>query len=206
MTPEVAQYARNVRRFYRKARVAERRKGRMWYADAHRFCAILAREKGLSIDVTCGVLAALSPRVSWSENLRAALCLVKLDTLPAGTMVLPANVAKALRILKGEAPLDVLRGEKVVAFYLCIRKPATSRAVCVDTHAIRAAIGDIEADEHKTSPYFRKARSRTVQDAYRRVARQERMQPHRLQAVVWLVVKRLIEELPTEVQTNLYVK
>jgi hypothetical protein len=77
-----------------------------------------------------GIVAVLSPRISWELNKAAALAVVDDVTTPdAFTLGTAANVGKARRILAGERPLRVLSGPKVRAFYRAIRGDVQSAVV-----------------------------------------------------------------------------
>lgn len=90
-----------------------------WYRASKRVSRRLARKHGVPLKTAAGVLAALSPRIRWSTNVEAA------DKLLGGApneavAGFNQNVEKARRIKNGEAPLDVLGGDKVRAFYSAI--------------------------------------------------------------------------------------
>lgn len=127
------------------ANSAERLKGARWYADALAFCSAVAQVTGLSVSTVAGVTAALSPNNRWPRNQADAerLC----HAFAAGTLADAAavkvstfngNKQKALQILAGAQPLDVLGGLKVRAFYSCILGES---AVCVDGHAYAIFLG-----------------------------------------------------------------
>jgi len=127
------------------ANPAETLKGARWYADALQFCASVAQSTGLSVNTVAGVTAALSPNNRWPRNQANAerLCRV----FSAGTIgdaeavkvsTFNGNKEKALQILAGARPLDVLGGLKVRAFYNCILGDA---GVCVDGHAYAIWLG-----------------------------------------------------------------
>lgn len=114
--------------------------GSRWYADALQVCATVSRSTGLPLATVAGVTAALSPNNRWVRNQTDAAALCR--AFSAGTLADAAavkvatfngNKEKALRILSGESPLDVLGGLKVRAFYQCIL--GNQGAVCVDGHA-----------------------------------------------------------------------
>lgn len=127
------------------ANAAERLKGERWYADALAFCSNVAQSTGLSVSTVAGVTAALSPNNRWPRNQADAERLCR--AFSAGTIgdaaavkvsTFNVNKHKALRILSGAQPLDVLGGLKVRAFYDCI---LGNPAVCVDGHAYAIYIG-----------------------------------------------------------------
>lgn len=120
--------------------------GSRWYADALQVCSTVAQATGLPVSTVAGVTAALSPNNRWDRNQRDAAALCR--AFAAGTLADAAavkvstfngNKEKALRILDGESPLDVLGGLKVRAFYSCI---LGDDAVCVDGHAYAIWLGE----------------------------------------------------------------
>ncbi len=120
--------------------------GARWYPDALLFCERLSTETGLSVNVVAGVVAALSPNNRWARNMADAAAICR--AFAAGTLqdaaqikvgTYNSNKAKALQILAGEEPLDVLGGLKVRAFYQCIL--GDDGAVCIDGHAYAIWLG-----------------------------------------------------------------
>jgi hypothetical protein len=84
-----------------------------------------------------GVIAALSPNNRWQRNVSDAEALIKayvfgddIDAIKVSTY--SKNKEKAIKILRGGCPPDVLGGLKVRAFYSCI---AGGDDVCIDGHA-----------------------------------------------------------------------
>lgn len=149
--------------------------GGSWYSEAGRACARMARAYGCSKATACGVVAALSPRLQWAPNVRAA------DAVLAGatpTGVFRASLAKAKRIAAGEAPLRVLSGPKVRAFYRALM--GDESAAVVDVWVLRA-VGWARTVTAKA--YARIARALTLAAA--RVG----MTVARLQAVAWVAVR-----------------
>ena len=92
-----------------------------WYLHANELASTMAPAAEAA-----GVIAALSPMVSWSNNERLARY-----ALLHGRAIghFPANCAKANRIMYGEHPLSVLGGHKVRAFYRCILDPENPEPV-----------------------------------------------------------------------------
>jgi len=136
----------NILAVFFHANSSELLKGSQWYADALRFCSVVAQSTGLSVATVAGVTAALSPNNRWERNMLDAERLCR--TFAAGTLsdaaalkvsTFNGNKQKALRILSGAQPLDVLGGLKVRAFYACILGDA---GVCVDGHAYAIWLGD----------------------------------------------------------------
>ncbi len=112
--------------------------GAAWYALVNAWCVDRADTYGVSVDTVAGIVAALSPRLRWEDNLADA------DRVLSGSSgacrALRANVAKAERILAGESPEDVLGGRKVRSFYRNILLVRLSLDVTVDVHMWRALV------------------------------------------------------------------
>lgn len=172
----------NVLRVWERASDAERDQGDRWYWAAHAFCVDLADRYGLTVDAACALVAVLSPRTSWDQNMVLADQFARTGDAPT----LGDHKAKARRILAGEQPADVLRGHKVCAFWQCLVDPDTADAVCVDRHAFDVAHG------RRTDDQARKALERVgayerVAACYRRAAARVGVSPAVMQATTWLV-------------------
>ena len=149
--------------------------GESWYREARRTCRALAREFGVSLRTAAGVVAALSPRVTWSQNIRLACDALAGIERPIGAF--RANASKAAAIVRGVRPLAILGGSKVRAFYRAL--VGDESASVVDVWMARAM-------------RIRKLSSRVYERAVmamRRVAAYVGTTVARLQAIVWTVVR-----------------
>lgn len=118
-----------------------------WYETAGAWCALLDADYDLTPGTSAGFVAALSPLNSWQTQLHftppsiaAGLELIKGGYRPHEGIRGPgffANRDKAAHILSGEAPLDVLGGDKVRSFFLNLTGDFS--AVTIDRHAIAVA-------------------------------------------------------------------
>ena len=125
-------------------RPADARRALEWYGAARIFCVGIGRPHGLTLEAVAGAIAALSPQVSWREQTAYAPAILDAwaQDAPIPGPGYTANKVKAVRILDGAPPLDVLGGPKVRAFYRCILTGgADPSAVCVDRHAWAIAHG-----------------------------------------------------------------
>lgn len=108
------------------------------------------------------------------------------------------NVAKAVRIFRGEVPDKVLSGHKVRSFYNNITDPDNKLGkddVTVDTHAVSAATGyRVTASGRTIKAMFEAGANTTANvkgayalfaDAYRKIATKYRITPNQAQAVIW---------------------
>lgn len=153
--------------------------GQNWYMNGGR----LAQEfTGLdSREQACGIVSALSPQTAWSENLKSAMQLAQTRTAPT----FKPNVDKALAILDGAHPLDVLGGPKVRAFYMNLAQPWVNDHVTVDRHAVNVALGGNVAGSAKALDLS--GIYSMVADAYKVVADKTfDYTPCQVQAIAWV--------------------
>ena len=170
----------NVLAVWASATDGERSEGLGWYQAAHTFARGLSERYHVPFETAAGVLAVISPRLSWSMNMRAADELIRTGDAP----ILHTNKSKARRMLAGEnvdAVLEcascargdtakhVCSGQKVRAFYACIVDPAGSDAVCVDRHAFDVAAGRV-GDEVSRKALDRVGVYERVAGCYRQAA------------------------------------
>ena len=176
----------NIRAYYLLSTQNEKVVGLSWYRNARNACTRLAKIYSLPLSVVVGILAALSPRNKWIRNVSDTEQLILLGS-SATVSTFNSNKDKALRILNGEPPLDVLSGNKVISFYKCVNFLGTDE-VCVDSHALGVAKGNGERlkSRHVTdSDYF------TIVKAYQEVASVLEIEPKQLQAITWLTYRRI---------------
>lgn len=174
--------ADNVIAVYRSATAAQRREGRDWYRNTHGAAASLDPR---NVRRAAGVIAALSPRVSWPRNLELAAHTYAMGRA-SGTLGNSCRAADA--ILYGADPLDVLGGPKVRAFFALIADPDDRHAVCVDRHATDVAVGERLTDATRSAawPLHRRGLYDVFADCYRVAARTLRTSPGRVQAATWV--------------------
>jgi hypothetical protein len=191
----------NILKVYSQARPDERESGMYWYETAHNDARAIAERHGVTVMQAGGVIAAISPGLEWGLNLIQANEFIGAfkakRKLPSVGAYGRKNVAKALRILNGENPYDVLplTGPKVRAFYYCISEPLTAESVCIDRHARCLAYYKVR-DRSETS-IVRPAEFRRLAAVYVQLARELGLRPHQLQAITWVTWKRIVsEEVP----------
>ncbi len=173
---------RRVLRVFRQATAEQYLNGADWYRNAH----------GLAVSLdpadprrAAGVIAALSPMVSWARNVELA-GRAYADGYASGALGMSCRAAD--RILGGEDPADVLVGPKVSAFFRLIADPADTQSVCVDRHAIAVAVGRRLTDAERQAQYAISTPGRYAlfAEAYRRAAEIVGHLPSQVQAITWV--------------------
>jgi hypothetical protein len=167
---------RTLLRHYRRATADDRAAGARWYREARGAAVAIAADSGVSVDVAAGTIAALSPRMRWDANVRAAAAACA--GRPYGA--LGNSKRAAARIIAGEPPADVLAGAKVSAFYRAIM--GDDGAAVVDVWMARAVGDDAAAG-------IRPKRYREIAAAIARAASVVGVSAAAFQATVWVVVR-----------------
>lgn len=186
---------RHIRQAYENASIESKLEGEIWYDEAR----VIAEQVTKLLDTDdlrmgAGIIAALSPQMDWGENIEEA---IKFTSIHYSTRQTRANNAKALRILEGENPEDVLGGAKVVAFYHAILEPKGNYPVVVDRHAMRVYNGEPVTKRDLNRVFSNWRVIRRIQFAYRKEARRLGIHPNVLQAITWVhqrKVNKLVHE------------
>lgn len=179
---------------YNRANSYDISQGLTWYQTAHDTGVSMAQRYNLSVSQCLGVIAALSPGNEWSRNIQDAETLISYWHAGTRGRKLPVvgtygrrNRNKAIAILEGDNPLDVLGGPKVRAFYANMLNPSDPVPVTIDRHAKCCAYGLVSPENAivKPSEYEYIARH------FRKAARRVGLVPSTFQAVVWVTWRRL---------------
>lgn len=173
---------KNIIDIFDQATADEYHAGIGWYHVAHE----IAVDLGLGASTGAGVIAALSPQLSWTANIAAAQNLVANDDpLPAG---IGTFVGRAREIRDGADPFETLGGRKVRCFYRNILMPSRPGAVTVDRHAVAIAT-NVEGRILESPGCYQ-----MVAGAYRTAARLADLLPHEMQAVTWVAYRRMLND------------
>ena len=175
-------YAQNIRDTVARATPADWSDGIDWYRTAHATACDIANVYGMDTDTAARIIAVLSPRKRWSENVQGAVAVARAWARDAGIPDLPgffrANVRKAWDIANGDP--DALKGPKVTRFYQNIM--GDDSHVTLDVWAMRAAGSDDIAPRGK-------AHYAEIAQAYVTVAHEHGIPASALQAIAWTVVR-----------------
>lgn len=185
-TTQNAPTVNNILAAYVRASDDDRSYGMTWYDSARTLAETLLPH---DVETAAGVIAAMSPSTAWPENVKRATTAI----LGGKVAHMGPNVVKVLRILDGEAPLDVLGGPKVRSFYLNIMGINTAETVTVDRHAIDVACGIVQNDKERAIAIRGKKGYAAVADMYVESAGIiGGMTGMQLQAIVWVYWRRSV--------------
>lgn len=184
----------NVLAVFRSASPEEVAEGREWYLKAR---ALAEDLHPFGVERAAAVIAILSPRRTWDQNVKLARRAYELFLVDGHVDALPTTgdqQRKVTRLLvDGENPDDVVSGPKVRAFWHTIAHPDDPRAVVIDRHAVDVAVGKVTDDAFRGKLLGRKGGYDMVARCYTRAAQilnREGMTPPitpaELQAVTWV--------------------
>ena len=167
---------RRILRTFDRATASDVEQGARWYDEAGDLAIDLAAQHGRTVEQTSAVIAALSPRTTWSRNVAGAVLLIAEDEVLPG--LIGRNVETARTAL--DSGFAALNGPKTSRF---ARNIAGDReSVTVDVWAARVA--DLDEDL-----LGRKGAYDAVEHAYRLAARRRGVDPATMQATTWIVAR-----------------
>ena len=162
--------------------------GETWYTEANKIAFTVGVLAGYSDEdatkVGAGVLSALSPTITWGENINIAILLVTQGI----RKTYQSQTDKALAILDGKDPMEVLgdRARKTKAFYQAIVDPNNDYSEpVVDRHAVAVYMGRVVSDRELKALESTKVYNR-IAKAYIRAGREVGINHHILQASTWM--------------------
>lgn len=193
----MTQTVRNILKVYRQATPEEYKRGTEWYAKAKAQAHEIAAKHDVPLRVVVGVVAALSPNNKWERNVKDAS-----DLIAAFLRGDPADVCKPCTYTKmrdkawsvleqmpenDAAVMRILNGQKIVSFFCNIMGHDNCT---IDGHAYNIARGKryvLTSDETNIS----KSVYQEMQAAYYRAAKRVGLKVYELQAITWVVWKRI---------------
>ena len=196
---------KNIINVYNQSSDEDIQQGHLWYKDANKIAEHLAIDYRMDISVTCAVIAVLSPRLRWEQNIFDAEALIDAfyhggyaRAIKTKSSAFKANKMKAIDIMLGEYDLESFykveerkSGLKVASFANCIRYPDDSNCVCIDVHATSIWVGEriTKQNVYNITP----KRYAVMSEDYRTAAQKLQMAPMDLQAITWVTWRRLLD-------------
>jgi hypothetical protein len=188
------QTVQNILRVYHQAGPGELDAGLRWYTQAHdeAFRLHCGTGRKISLPKVCGVIAAVSPGLRWERNVAVAERILSGQGLEGLGVRWYLGVRKAEQILRVSASMEIphiLHGNKTVCFYDNLAFGLQSTRVTIDGHAwaIRQGIR-VSLD---LTPSISDTQYRQAEEDYRSAAAEVCIAPLQLQAVTWVVWRRL---------------
>lgn len=189
---------------YFQSSILDRQEGMNWYQNAYDICASLANKYDVTVDIVAGVVAALSPNNKWKSNILDAEIMLRaythdIDYSQVKVSTYTINKDKAATILdlrlNRDGIIKVLRGNKTIAFFLCIASNGNSDTPCIDGHAFNIWNGTVS--NLKEVPSLSDKTFKMIQNAYRDAAKIVSdvtgvyHSAAQVQAITWVCYRRL---------------
>ena len=166
-----------------------------WYQEAHDFAHFMSFTYHITIEQAAGVIAVLSPRITWEQNLSCAMNLTLAwfegkEIYEAEVNAFQTNVVKAWNILLNPGvATELLLGKKapkVRAFYDNILYPKSSTDVTIDSWMVRAYyndthhLGNIKNEDERLS----------IKAEVERLATKHGFRALDMQAILWIQIRK----------------
>jgi hypothetical protein len=186
-------------RFYSLATANELVEGMKWYNEANSYAKELASRFDFTIQKIAGIIAVFSPQAGWTENKRYAVSFL---INPKNRLRSLVQEIKAKKILKIKSEADIYNSLAVSgaawkskSFYLNILNPDIATDVTIDRHAIAICIQPTENVQalNKQHGKLTEKQYNFFQTCYIKAASDLDILPHQLQAITWIVYRRLRE-------------
>jgi hypothetical protein len=185
-------------RFYSLASSKELSESLSWYNVANEYCRELADRFDISIQQSAGIISVFSPQAGWTENKRYAVSFLINPKLRLRSLVQEIKAKKILR-LSSEADIynaqSVKGGKafKTKSFFLNLLNPDIATNVTIDRHAIAICLQTPDNTHALNVKDLTKAQYDFFQECYIKAASKLDILPHQLQAITWLIYRRLRE-------------
>jgi len=179
----------NITEMYERASDWDIAEGLTWYAEAYRLCDILSKRYDKPIKIVAAIMAALSPRNRWSQNVKDTETILKavnddipVDDIKTGTTNLFRNRAYEIGMTDN---IRLLKGSKVWSFWKDIVDYRFTDRVTVDVWAYRVAAGDLTAPPKINHKVYN-----DIERQYQEAADKLGLRPLELQAITWVTARR----------------
>jgi len=188
--PEIEVAEERILFAYNSATEPERVNGGAWYQDAHDMCEQWVVDYDMpSLEHVVGIVAALSPRKRWADNVDSARSIMV--TGDCGGLGWAKRDAQAIRA--GQSPKEVLFHEaknntKVQSFFWNILEPQNPDHVTIDRHMISLITDQRWSD--RRNRWIRPADHQWARERFQALAVQLGLVPNQLQAITWVVWRR----------------
>lgn len=192
----------NILEIYSKALPDELQAGKQWYKQANEIASAMAIKYNLSLHHCAGIIASLSPATSWNQNivdsnhfcayLKAGKDIHSITVTTYGNNKDKAYYIYSHPELNEEEVYKIILGaskkvNKTSSFYLNILHPDNDSVVTIDRHSFRVNLGITELINIQLT----ENRYRVMVNAYQTASEQLEYSAIELQAITWLIFRRL---------------
>lgn len=171
----------NILRVYDKAKDFQEND---WYKQANLFALNVSKMFNVPLIKVCGVIASLSPLKSWDVNKMITIQFFEGKRgLHTGKMIAKAESITELENADVVQISEILRGNKIVSFFLNIYDPSNQDVVTIDRHALCIAVGEILSDTEQRG--LTKNQYDFFVQCYKMASIKRGVSPLMMQSVTW---------------------
>ena len=154
-----------------------------WYADAHKFATELSKDYDLPVSICAGIISALSPMKMWEQNKKCAISFLQNGN--AKHMGAFQRKAEEIFTCSGdeECIKAILKGRKIISFFINIMHPHKADNVTIDRHALSVALRKWVREEDYSG--ITKGQYKFLEDCYKYTADIIGISPVLLQSTTW---------------------
>ncbi len=182
-----------------QANLQEKAMGFHWYLDSHNYLEEMAKFFKKPLPLVCGIVAVLSPGMSWSANVNLAYQLIKGKGSVGHMQTKPScyglNLKKAQRMLKTGKVFPYLHGPKVEQFYLNLFEPMSPHAITIDSFMIACYYRCMTTDKGIIQSHSTEKEIGKLKHEIRILADKYDLLPLQFQATVWIVFHRVLKSM-----------
>lgn len=186
----------NFERVYLESTEIEKNMGLHWYQDQHNYLKDMSTHFDIPLNIVCGITAALSPMVSWQQNVNMTYHILKFKGVMPTNIKMPGfnvNVKKAIKIYKNNSVFPYLSGPKVTQFYQNLLNPFHEESITIDSFMISCYYGTMDKGEiHK---YSNEKHVEPLKDEIRTLANKYDLLPLQFQAITWIAYHREVRSM-----------
>jgi hypothetical protein len=169
----IAKYKRNLAKWVLNPTPAEVESAAKWYPETLLLCEDIAKVGNFTLKQTAAIFSALSPRVSYQQNIKMAYQFARNEKVDGMTQ--SVNIAKRCKV----SGLSGLKGLKTSAFAANIL--GDTKRVTVDVWHCKAS--GLNRDTPNKTQYLE------IQRATQLLAMDLGLEPSTLQALIWVRIR-----------------
>ena len=181
----------NMKEVFEQAPLSNFKDAKEWYPTAHKYAEGYAKEFGLPVAITSGLIACLSPQKNWFHNLQLTRDFLECggcDCRHTGVQVDKAqriyNLAYKHRFSLKNIK-EILGGLKTQNFFMNIYQPENKKFATIDAHMIQLMTGDLRLRTVTEKQYL------YLQAVLNMYAYKHNLIPSEMQSVLWITWKQI---------------
>ena len=170
-------------------------KNKDWYVRAHEYLETMAIHCNMPLEKVAGICASLSPNCQWKQNVTDTYRFIKSKGRARVTTYSTVKAKAILKLRKGQLHKipEILHGPKIRPFYLALLDPNDASEPVIDTHMIKAYLGNPELNSNgsEVKRISKPNNMIPVQEEVKSLAREYNLNIHSCQAIIWSAWKRI---------------